>query len=57
VVFAAYLRKVGFVEKLRRCMPICWRSPNQIEPAATFTAFRFVGSISTAFANCRVASS
>jgi len=39
VVFAAYLRKVGFVEKLRRCMPICWRSPNQIEPAATFTAF------------------
>src|SRR3954468_15481349 len=20
-------------------MPICWRSPNQIEPAATFTAF------------------
>jgi hypothetical protein len=24
---------------LRQCMPICWRSPNQIEPAATFTAF------------------
>jgi hypothetical protein len=38
-VFVAYLRKVGFVEKLRQCMPICWRSPNQIEPAATFTAF------------------
>jgi hypothetical protein len=38
-VFIAYLRKVGFVEKLRQCMPICWRSPNQIEPAATFTAF------------------
>src|SRR5436190_3926802 len=37
--FVAYLRKVGFVEKLRQCMPICWRSPNQIEPAATFTAF------------------
>jgi hypothetical protein len=38
-VFVAYLRKVGFVEKLRECMPICWRSLNQIEPAATFTAF------------------
>jgi len=38
-VLVAYLRKVGFVEKLRQCMPICWRSPNQIEPAATFTAF------------------
>src|SRR5438128_1443015 len=31
-VFVAYLRKVNFVEKLRQCMPICWRSPNQIEP-------------------------
>ena len=38
-VFFAYLRKIGFVEKLRQHMPICWRSPNQIEPAATFTAF------------------
>jgi hypothetical protein len=38
-VFVTYLRKVGFVEKLRQCMPICWRSPNQIESAATFTAF------------------
>src|SRR5436190_18862361 len=38
-VFVAYLRKVNFVEKLRQCMPICWRSPNQIEPAATFSAF------------------
>src|SRR3954463_12036819 len=38
-VFVAYLHKVGFGEKLRPCMPICWRSPNQIEPAATFTAF------------------
>lgn len=38
-VFVAYLRKVEFVEKVRQCMPICWRSPNQIEPAATFIAF------------------
>src|SRR3954468_1642995 len=38
-VFVAYLHKVAFVEKLRECMPICWRSPNQIEPAVTLTAF------------------
>src|SRR6476620_5830790 len=38
-VLVAYLGKIGFVEKLRASMPICWRSPNQIEPAATFTAF------------------
>src|ERR1700751_4090921 len=38
-VFIAYLRKVEFVEKVRQCMPICWRSPNQIDPTATFTAF------------------
>ncbi len=38
-VFIAYLRKIGFVQKLRESMPICWRSRNQIEPAATFTAF------------------
>jgi hypothetical protein len=38
-VFVAYLRKVGFVEQVRPCMPICWRSPNQIEPSVTFTAF------------------
>src|SRR3954463_14765305 len=38
-VFVAYLHKIGFIEKLRESMPICWRSPNQIEPAATFTAF------------------
>lgn len=38
-IFVAYLRKVEFVEKVRQCMPIRWRSPNQIEPAATFIAF------------------
>src|SRR6059058_2252320 len=26
-VFVAYLRQVAFVEKVRQCMPICWRSP------------------------------
>ena len=38
-VFAAYLRKVAFVQKVRQCMPICWRSPNHIDPTVTFTAF------------------
>src|SRR5438270_4939412 len=38
-VFVAYLRQVAFVEKVRQCMPICWRSPNQIDPSVTFTAF------------------
>ena len=38
-VFVAYLRQVAFVEKVRQCMPICWRSPNQIDPTVTFTAF------------------
>ncbi len=38
-VFVAYLRQVAFVEKVPLRMPISWRSPNQIEPAATFTAF------------------
>jgi hypothetical protein len=39
-VLIAYLRKIEFVEKVRHCMPICWRSPNQIDPTVTFTAFR-----------------
>jgi hypothetical protein len=38
-VFVAYLNKLGFVDKVRQHMPIHWRSRNQIEPAATFTAF------------------
>lgn len=38
-VFVAYLRKVEFVKKVRQCMPIHWRSPNQIDPTTTFTAF------------------
>src|SRR3954452_17348643 len=38
-VFVAYLPQVAFVEKVRQCMPICWRSPNQIDPTVTFTAF------------------
>src|SRR5438270_5055233 len=37
--FVAYLRQVAFVEKVRQYMPICWRSPNQIDLAVTFSAF------------------
>jgi hypothetical protein len=38
-VFILFLEKVGFVEKVRQHMPIRWRSPNHIDPTATFTAF------------------
>ena len=38
-VFAAYLRKIAFVETVRQYMPICWRSPNRTDPTGTFTAF------------------
>lgn len=38
-VFVAFLRKVAFPEAVRRWMPVQWRSPNQIDPTATFTAF------------------
>jgi hypothetical protein len=38
-VFVAFLHKVGFVEKLRQHMPIQWKSPNQIDPTTTLTAF------------------
>jgi hypothetical protein len=38
-VFVAYLRKIGFVETVRQHMPIHWKSPNQIDPTTTFTAF------------------
>jgi Transposase DDE domain group 1 len=38
-VFVVFLQKVGFVEKVRQHMPIRWRSPNQIDPTTTFTAF------------------
>src|SRR5208283_2750900 len=38
-VFVVFLHKLGFVEKLRQHMPIQWKSPNQIDPTTTFTAF------------------
>lgn len=38
-VFVAYLRRIDLVGVLRRHMPICWLSPNHIDPSATFLAF------------------
>src|SRR3974390_2159269 len=38
-VFVSYLRKIDLVGVLRRHMPVRWRSRNQIDPTATFTAF------------------
>jgi hypothetical protein len=38
-VFITFLDKIGFVEAVRQHMPIVWRSPNHIDPTATFTAF------------------
>ena len=38
-VFISFLGKIGFVEAIRQHMPICWKSPNHIDPTVTFTAF------------------
>jgi len=38
-VFIAYLRKIDLAGKVGEHMPVRWRSPNQIDPTATFTSF------------------
>ncbi len=38
-VFLLYLEKIGMVKVIRQHMPICWKSPNHIDPSSTFTAF------------------
>jgi hypothetical protein len=38
-VFILFLGKIGLVEKLRQHMPVQWKSPNHIDPTATFMAF------------------
>jgi Transposase DDE domain group 1 len=38
-VFLSFLRKIGFVETIRQHMPICWKSPNHIDPTVSFIAF------------------
>jgi hypothetical protein len=37
--FITYLQKIGLVEQVRRHMPIQWKSPNHVEPTATWMAF------------------
>ncbi|MBV8828094.1 MAG: IS1380 family transposase [Acidobacteriaceae bacterium] len=39
VVFVEFLRRIDLIGQIRRHMPIRWRSPNRIDPAATLTAF------------------
>jgi len=38
-VFVSFLQKIDLVGELRRHMPIQWKSPNRIDPTATFVAF------------------
>lgn len=38
-VLVTYLQKIGFTAKVKQHMPVQWRSPNQIDPTATFTSF------------------
>lgn len=38
-VFISYLRKIDLAGKVGEHMPVRWRSPNQIDPTATFTSF------------------
>jgi hypothetical protein len=38
-VFISFLGKIGFRETVRQHMPIRWKSPNQIDPTCTLTAF------------------
>lgn len=39
VVFIEFLRRIDLAGKVRSHMPICWRSPNAIDPTSTFIAF------------------
>lgn len=38
-VFLSFLGKIDLVGTVRHHMPILWKSPNHIDPTATFTAF------------------
>jgi len=38
-VFVSYLRRIDLISVLRRHMPVCWLSPNHIDPSTTFLAF------------------
>ena len=39
VVLVEFLRRIELAGKIRSHMPICWRSPNAIDPTSTFIAF------------------
>lgn len=38
-VFLSFLGRIDLIGKVRQHMPIRWKSPNHIDPTATFTAF------------------
>lgn len=38
-VFIEYLRKIDYARKISQHMPICYKSPNSIDPSQTVTAF------------------
>jgi hypothetical protein len=38
-VFVEYLNKIGYAAKISQYMPICYKSPNSIDPTHTLTAF------------------
>ncbi len=39
VVFIEYLKKIGYAAKVSLHMPLCYKSPNSIDPTETLTAF------------------
>jgi hypothetical protein len=38
-VWVEFLRRIDLVGQIRKHLPICWRSHNQIDPTTTFVAF------------------
>jgi hypothetical protein len=38
-VFIQFLQRIDLIGAIRKHMPVCWRSHNQIDPTATLTAF------------------
>jgi hypothetical protein len=41
-VWAVFLKKLGWAEQVRQCLPIHRKSPNAIEAGETLTAFMVV---------------
>ena len=38
-VFSEHLQKIGYAKEISKYMPICYKSPNSIDPSQTLTAF------------------